>query len=501
MEETALSVPLAMEPSLPGFHSKVLLQAESRPYSVDCQIEAENDLEAVRCWLKKHAHNLKTFDAYQREAQRLLMWCVYERGLPLGKLKAQDFEAYFKFLQMPPKTWCASRSDLRGGKHSTAWRPFIAGLNNTALKMAGRVLHSLMNYLVTADYLRSNPLKLVNAFKDSGLHSEERRYQVWDRMLEADEWQAVEQALENLPETGAFEIAHKIRTQLLFGMLYFLGLRIHEVANHSWNAFRLRENQWWFFVKGKGQKYAHIPVNDKLLSFVKIYRLHLGKLPLPSPEESESFFISSTTQKPLQVRQLYNWVKTVGIAALKQFEHDPSKQKKLKRLSPHWLRHLLASHLDKAGVSATVIKSVMRHASLQTTQIYMHAEDALRHQEVQKIDMGILPYKSSDKPIPQFLVKISLSEGSASRLLSLEKLIEAIEQNIMPAYRWRWAAGVAKAEFLKGLKHEIVRSKHINFSYIIENLNEMDSNTLKGQIKLESEIRLFACQIAVGILP
>ena len=120
---------------------------------------AENDLEAVRCWLKKHAHNSKTFDAYRREAQRLLMWCVYERGLPLGKLKAQDFEAYFKFLQMPPKTWCASRSDLRAGKHSTAWRPFIAGLNNTALKMAGRVLHSLMNYLVTADYLRSNPLK------------------------------------------------------------------------------------------------------------------------------------------------------------------------------------------------------------------------------------------------------------------------------------------------------------------------------------------------------
>jgi len=499
MAETGLTLSSMPVPQLPGFHYKILLQEESRPYSADCQIEAENDLEAVRCWLKKHAHNVKTFDAYQREAQRLLMWCVYERGLPLGKLKVQDFEAYFKFLQMPPTTWCASRSELRSGKHSTAWRPFIAGLNNTALKMAGRVLHSLMNYLVTADYLRSNPLKLVNAFKDSGLNSEERRYQVWDRMLEKDEWQAVEQALENMPETRAAEITHKIRTQLLFGMLYFLGLRIHEVANQSWNAFRLRENQWWFFVKGKGQKYAHIPVNDKLLSFVKVYRLHLGKLPLPSPEEFESIFISSTTQKPLQIRQLYNWVKTVGLAALKQFEHEPLKQKNLQRLSPHWLRHLFASHLDRAGVSPTVIKSVMRHASLQTTQIYIHAEDALRHQEVQKIGMEVFPYKVPDKPTPQFLVKISLSAGSASRLLSLEKLIEAIEQNILSGYRWRWE-GVAKSEFFAALQQEIVRPKHIHLSYVLEDLNDTGIHTLKSQITLESEIRLFVCQVEIGFL-
>ena len=138
----------------------------------------------------------------------------------------------------------------------------------------------------------------------------------------------------------------------------------------------------------------------------------------------------------------------------------------------------------------------MRHASLQTTQIYIHAEDALRHQEVQKIDMGVLPYKSPDKPISQFLVKISLSEGSSSRLLSLEKLIDAIEQNILAGYRWRWD-GVAKLEFLDRLKQDIVRPKHIHFSYIIENLNERDSNTLKGQIKLESEIRLFVCQVEV----
>jgi hypothetical protein len=77
-------------------------------------------------------------------------------------------------------------------------------------------------------------------------------------------------------------------------MAAFVG--IHEVAKHSWNAFRYRQGQWRFFVVGKGEKYAHLPINHQLLLFVKIDRLQLGKLPLPSSDEHEPFFISKTTK-------------------------------------------------------------------------------------------------------------------------------------------------------------------------------------------------------------
>ena len=487
-------------PTLVGFEPKIILQEESKPYSTECQIEALHDLQAVSCWLKKYADSPKTFDAYRREAERLLMWCVYERGLSLGKLKVQDFEAYFQFLQAPPPAWCATRSNLRAGKYSGAWRPFIAGLNTTALEMAGRVIHSLMNYLVTADYLRANPLKLVNIIKSSSIDSEERKYQVWERMLEADEWQAVQQTLENLTESSVFEIENKVRTQLLFALLYFLGLRIHEVATHSWNAFRLKDEQWWFFVKGKGQQYAHIPVNHKLLMFVKVYRLHLGKLPLPSPDEEEPIFISKITKNPIAIRQLYNLVKRVGIEASKQFKKDPLKQKKMQRLSPHWLRHLFASHQDKAGVPATIIRANMRHASHQTTQIYLHAEDNLRHQEVQKVDMRVRHYtQRPKKQKPELRINVRLSEGSIGRLLSLEKLIESIEQNVLQGYRWYWE-GVSKEIFLGKLQHEIIRSRVIDFNYRIEHLSEEQINILRTQVKLESEIRMFVCEVDIGAI-
>jgi site-specific recombinase XerD len=490
---------LSVVPALKGFEPKIALEEASQPYATDCQIEAKHDLQAVSCWLRKYAAQPKTWEAYRRESQRLLMWCVYERGLSLGQLKAQDFEAYFQFLQAPPASWCTTRSHLRAGRHSRLWRPLIAGLKPSALKMALRVIHSLMNYLVSANYVRSNPLKLVHSTQGQAMDLEERKYQVWERMLENDEWQALQKALQELPQRTVLEIDHKLSTQLLVGLLYFLGLRIHEVANHTWNAFRLKDEQWWFFVKGKGQKYAHIPVNHELLAWVKMYRLHLGKVPLPSPDEAEPFFMSRVRGKALKIRQLYNWIKALGKEASKQFRHAPLKEEKLQRLSPHWLRHLFASHQDKAGVPATIIKANMRHASHQSTQVYLHAEDNLRHQAVQKIKMeaGTL-VTVQEKPSPDIRLKIALSGHAVNRLLSLEKCMQAIEQNVLAGYRWQWE-GLDKAEFFEKVKRAGVLLRTIVFNYRLEPVPEAIISQFKAQIKLEAEIRLLKAEIEFNL--
>lgn len=492
--------PISTVPVILGWQKKIELHEESESYFRHCQIEAHHDLEAVNCWLKRRAKSPKTYDAYRREAERFLMWCIYEKGLPIGKLKAKDFEDYLKFLQAPPKHWCAHRGAFRAGRGSPNWRPFVAGLKTIAFKLAVRIIHSLMSYLVEAEYIRVNPLKLVEGVEEKSIHAEERKYQVWQRMLEVDEWLAVQQVLEELPEKSNFEIEIKLRTQLLFALLYFLGLRIHEVVSHSWNAFRLKEEQWWFFVKGKGEKYAHVPVNDKLLSFVKIYRIYLEKEPLPSPEDIEPIFLNRLSSKPFTIRQLYNLVKEIGREAAKQFAEMPLKQKKLQKLSPHWLRHLFASHQDKAGVAPTIIKANMRHGSSQTTQLYLHAEDELRYQAVQKIDLNIIPKWIQHQTVkkPDMVIQIDLSEGPSDRLLGLKRLIEAIEQNFLQGYRWQWH-GAEKSEFFSKLEHEILFFKNIRVGYQIESLTEEKVQEIKTKIKLESGIRLFVCRVEITV--
>ena len=87
---------------------KVSLEV-SKPFSEYCQIKAQNDLEAVNCWLEHHRFNENTYKAYYKEAKRFLTWCLYERGAALGELKVQDFERFIQFLKNPPAHWCINK--------------------------------------------------------------------------------------------------------------------------------------------------------------------------------------------------------------------------------------------------------------------------------------------------------------------------------------------------------------------------------------------------------
>jgi integrase/recombinase XerD len=49
-----------------------------------------------------------------------------------------------------------------------------------------------------------------------------------------------------------------------------------------------------------------------------------------------------------------------------------------KRVSPHVLRHTTAMQLLKAGIDTTVIALWLGHESAQTTQIYLHADMAIK---------------------------------------------------------------------------------------------------------------------------
>jgi site-specific recombinase XerD len=54
----------------------------------------------------------------------------------------------------------------------------------------------------------------------------------------------------------------------------------------------------------------------------------------------------------------------------------PSLQKK--RVTPHTLRHTTAMDLLQRGVDITVIALWLGHESIQTTQIYLHADMAIK---------------------------------------------------------------------------------------------------------------------------
>ena len=73
----------------------------------------------------------------------------------------------------------------------------------------------MMNYLVNAHYLRANPIKLLPKAFTKSFDLDVHKYKVWERMLEEDEWQALQDRLNEMPEDSQAAIDHKIRTQFL----------------------------------------------------------------------------------------------------------------------------------------------------------------------------------------------------------------------------------------------------------------------------------------------
>lgn len=232
-----------------------------------CQIRANNDYEALQCWLNEYRHKSTTFRTYQKEGERFLLWCVFQQQKPLSSIDRDDVEAYLNFLNdpQPREKWCGAkggRGRKRGDNH---WRPFTGPLSKNAKMTAVSSIDSLFTYLVQARYLAFNPLSLIRKRYANQNPTQMNSLLLSQRMLSIEEWYAMLSTLEEWPEATIKENKEKQRLIFLVNILYFLGIRIQELATHRWNAFCKIENEWWFYVVGKGDKPGRIPVNSLIL--------------------------------------------------------------------------------------------------------------------------------------------------------------------------------------------------------------------------------------------
>ena len=341
-------------------------QGSNRCTTRTCQIEASNDREAINAWLAEYAHKPTTHRAYQKESQRLLLWSLIQKRKPLSSLNRQDFEDYTNFLKNPqPKSlWCGPK-----GKHFE-WKPFVGPLSDSAINTAMAILDSLLSYLVQASYLDFNPLSLMRRRK-----RQFSELMPTERMLTPEEWDALLTALLDRPEN-----LDKARLRFLIATLFLLGLRVQEVATHTFGDFKQIHGNWWFYVTGKGSKSAKIPVNEDLLFELKRFRRFLRLSELPLPDERYPLVPSWRSPKSLSARQMSTLIKELA------FDTGLSK---LEKLSPHWIRHHSATMQDQAGVRFKHIKANHRHENDQTTRRYVHSLDQERHEDMQKLRFSL----------------------------------------------------------------------------------------------------------------
>jgi len=76
-----------------------------------------------------------------------------------------------------------------------------------------------------------------------------------------------------------------------------------------------------------------------------------------------------------------------------------------KKVTPHTLRHTAAMRLLPAGIDSTVIALWMGHESVETTQVYLHADMTIKQRADRTTPTGISPgrYKPNDDNLLAFL--------------------------------------------------------------------------------------------------
>jgi integrase len=337
------------------------------------QIRANDDVAAIGLWLAEYHDSPHTLRSYRKEAERLLLWATQIRGKAVSSLTREDVLAYEAFLAAPLATWCDVALARRGDHR----RLFAGPLSERSRRQALGILASLFNYLVRAGYLAGTPFALQPRRRRGGNGS--RR--TIDRYLDRALWQDVLTLVERWPRETPREQQRYERARWVLRFLYETALRAAEAADACERDMFIRRGRWWLRVTGKGGVEGEVPLSEPLMANFARYRRFHDLPALPAGDSGRPLILGIAGRTaPLTATAVYLIVKeALGRVATALAPTDAARAAHLRRASTHWLRHSAATHQAEAGSPVHHIQHNLRHSSIATTSIYLHAEDDARH--------------------------------------------------------------------------------------------------------------------------
>lgn len=392
-----------------------------RPVNAPPVIDAANDYEAMKAWLK-NKKTAATVRVYEREIMRLIAWSVGVRGRAVTSLMHEDALAFRDFLSSIPqvlqtKKGPSSTKD-RGPLKEGVIR--VPGFTQSTLSPASItktlvIISGFFTWLQAMRYTTANPFQGVraealgheigrgstDASDQSSLQALALRTPVSEgRSLPQEVIEAVDDYLESLPEDK--ESAFHARVRFIFYFAYFTGLRISEIAEARRAALGFLQPDpatgtpggWYINIVGKGNKHRRVSFSDAAILELERYLAHRGLITLPCPSldvDPGTFLIGGLVTRPgaessksLKVKGPGDGVRpqTIHLALKRLFRsilneaqfRDPGTLEKVRKASAHWLRHTSATHALANGVPIEVVSGNLGHASLDTTSIYIDSE-------------------------------------------------------------------------------------------------------------------------------
>ena len=155
----------------------------------------------------------------------------------------------------------------------------------------------------------------------------------------------------------------EMRDRVLLGVTYIAGLRASEPG-----PIRLSDVQWdesasvfrLLLVKGKAARRERWMSLDRQVS--RVLGAYLAVRPAGS-----AWLFASERGTPLSRAAVYQ--------IFRRRRKEAGIEARGRKMSPHILRHSIATHLLARGWDIRTVQVHMRHASIKTTEVYLHADE------------------------------------------------------------------------------------------------------------------------------
>lgn len=159
-----------------------------------------------------------------------------------------------------------------------------------------------------------------------------------------------------LPQTKPSKIYPLWRNYMITALLYATGIRREEIS--SLQLADIDHASQTITVTGKGNKIRVVPIGETTFDDLTRY-LETREKFLDEKQIRVSYLFLNRSGEQLSVRSVNRVVKQYA----GRFGLD---------ITPHTLRHSFATHLLENGADLLLIKEILGHASLSTTQKYTH---------------------------------------------------------------------------------------------------------------------------------
>lgn len=297
-------------------------------------IAENNDTKVIGMFLAtKQRRSEKTAMVYAGVINEFFRFLNYK---PLQQISYEDLVHYSEYLASPD-----------------AYRnPVVLAVSTQNRKIS--TIKSLFKYAMKIGYIRFNPAE--------PLETQRVDSKIAQRILSSDELEIM------------FETAQKKGTLYSLILCFFActGCRVSELCGLMWRDFYIDSSGIICVrIQGKGHKDRNLKINDSLWEIMVLYRKEKGLNYEIDPRDRSPFLINKFAN-PYHPQSIWKIIKTIGIeAGIK------------KDVSPHWIRHTFATEVSKdQNSNIWRLQYDMGHASLTTTQAYVHIARGMRDTSV-----------------------------------------------------------------------------------------------------------------------